>query len=222
FGGGGPYSQRAWGAQNISAIHVVFDVGGFKNETVAGFDVNYQENHKAFYAYTLPPLSSGIYLPSTPRPARNAIAINLLTGAGAPRADYLPFRPAPSASVPTTGIPLTSITNNTYITDSAGTAADYAGFITHRFFFTPAASVSAGVRYDDYEAKYGNLLISNTRQSFESISHLTSPHVSLVYEPSAEQTYYVSWARSATPVGSGIVGTATPIAGATQAFEPDE
>ncbi len=222
FGGGGPYRQRAWGAQNISALHAVFDIGGFKNETVAGVDLNYQENRKAFFAYRLPPLSSGIYLPGATKAARNAIAINLLTGAGAPPAGYAPFRPTPSTSVGTTGIALTSITSNTYITDSAGTAANYAGFVTDRFFFTPTVSVIAGVRYEDYEAAYGNQLINTARTSFKAISHLTSPHLSLVYEPGEEQTYYLSWGRSATPVGSGIVGTATPIAGTTQAFEPDK
>jgi catecholate siderophore receptor len=222
FGGSGPYSQRAWGVQNISAVHAVFDLGGFKNEIIAGTDINYQDNRKAFSAYTLPPLSSGIYLPGTTTAARNAIAINLLTGAGAPPPGYAPFRPTPVAGVPSTGIAGTSIANNTYIVDSAGTAANYAGFLTDRFFFMPTVSVIAGVRYEDYEAKYGNTLITNVRQSFKAVSHLTSPHVSLVYEPSAEQTFYVSWGKSATPVGSGIVGTATPVAGNTQAFSPDK
>ena len=82
FGGGGPYSQRDWGFQNITSAHAVFDVFGFKNEVVAGTDFNHQENRKAFYAYTLPPLSSGVYAPGTKTAARNAIVINLLTGAG--------------------------------------------------------------------------------------------------------------------------------------------
>lgn len=222
FGGGGPYRQRAWGAQNISAIHAVFDIGGFKNEVVVGTDVNYQDNRKAFFAYTLPPLSSGIYLPGTKTPARNAIAINLLTGGGDPPAGYHTFRPSITPGVAATGIPLTSITSNTYIIDSAGTSADYGGFITDRFYFTPQISLIAGVRYEDYEAEYNNTLISGVRQSFKSVSHLTSPHFSLVYEPSPEQTFYASYAKSATPVGSGIVGTATPIAGTTAAFAPDE
>lgn len=222
FGGGGPYKQRAWGAQNITAVHALFDLGGIKNEVVAGFDVNYQDNRKAFYAYTLPPLSSGLYLPGTKTAARNAIAINLLTGAGDAPAGYAPFRPAPTPSVGSTGIAGTSITSATYVIDSAGTAADYAGFITDRLFFTPQISVIAGARYDDFSAQYSNLLISGVRQTFKSASHLTSPHVSLVYEPNAQQTYYVSWAKSATPVGSGIVGTATPISGANSVFAPDE
>jgi catecholate siderophore receptor len=222
FGGSGPYKQRAWGAQNISAIHAQFDVAGFHNEIVAGTDINYQDNRKAFYAYTLPPLSSGIYLPGAKVAARNAIAINLLTGAGAPPPGYATFRPTLTPGVGATGIAGTSINSNTYIVDSVGHAADYGAFVTDRLFFTPQISLIAGVRYEDYEAQYNNVLISGVRQGFQSVSHLTSPHASLVYEPNAEQTYYVSFGKSSTPVGSGIVGTATPIAGSTAAFAPDK
>jgi catecholate siderophore receptor len=107
------------------------------------------------------------------------------------------------------------------VLDSVGTAADFGGFITDRFFFTPKVSLIAGVRYEDYEAKYSNQLVSGVVTTFRAVSHPTSPHASLVYEPSAEQTYYVSWGRSVTPVGSGIVGTATPISGTNAAFAPD-
>ncbi|MGZ3275340.1 MAG: TonB-dependent receptor [Caulobacteraceae bacterium] len=222
FGGSSPYKQRAWGAQNISSLHGVITVAGFRNEFVVGTDVNYQDNRKAFFAYTLPPLSSGVYLPGTKAAARNAIAINLLTGAGAPPAGYTVFRPTPVAGVAATGIPGTNIASNTVITDSAGTAADYGGFVTDRLWLTQEVSLIAGVRSEDYEAQYGNTLINTTRQLFKSVSHLTSPHASLVYEPNPEQTWYLSYGKSATPVGSGIVGTATPISGTNSVFAPDE
>ncbi|CAN5152075.1 catecholate siderophore receptor Fiu [soil metagenome] len=221
FGGGGPYSQRAWGFQNISALHGVFDVGGFKNEFVVGTDFNRQENRKAFSAYTLPPLSSGIYAPGTLVPARNAIAINLLTGAGDPPAGYSTFRPRAVPGVAATGIPGTSITSAAYITDSIGEATEAAGFVTDRLWFTPQLSLIAGARYSVYDAQYSNLLISGVRQTFKATSHLTSPRASLVYEPSDSLTIYTSYGKSATPVGSAIVGNATPISGATAAFDPD-
>ena len=222
FGGGGPYKQRAWGVQNITSAHGTFDLGGFKNEFVAGIDINYQDNRKIFYAYTLPPLSSGIYAPGTTVAARNAITINLLTGAGAPLASYHPFRPVVTPNVAVTGIPGTSITSNAYIINSAGTAADYAGFVTDRLYFTPQISLIAGVRYEDYEAQFKNLLVSGVTTAFSADSHLTSPRGALVYEPSKDADLYVSYARSATPVGTAIVGSATPIAATTQAFAPDE
>ena len=91
-----------------------------------------------------------------------------------------------------------------------------------RFYLTPQVSVIAGARYEDFEAQYQNTLVSGVRQTFKSDSHLTSPHVSLVWEPSSAQTWYVSYAKSATPVGASIVGAATPISGTTAAFAPDE
>ena len=222
FGGGGPYKQRDWGFQNITSVHAVFPVFGFKNEVVAGTDFNYQENRKAFSAYTLPPLSSGIYAPGTKTAARNAIVINLLTGGGDPPAGYAPFRPNVTPGVAATGIPLTSITTNTYILNSYGSGLDEGGFITDRFFFTPQVSLIAGARMEQYDAEYSNLLISGATQTFKTDNFFISPRFSLVYEPQPNQTYYVSYGKSVTPVGSGIVGTATPIAGATQAFQPDE
>ena len=222
FGGGGPYSQRAWGFQNITSVHALFDVFGFKNEVVAGTDFNHQENRKAFYAYTLPSLSSGIYAPGTRTPARNAIAINLLTGAGDPPIGYAPFRPAITPGIAATGIPLTSVTNATFILNSIGESTEEAGFITDRFFFTPQISLIGGARFEEYDAHFFNQLISGVQQNYESDNFFVSPRFSLVYEPRPDQTFYASYGKSITPVGSGIVGTATPIAGATQAFDPDE
>ncbi|WP_163574571.1 hypothetical protein, partial [Klebsiella pneumoniae] len=52
IGGSGPYDQDAWGVQNISTARIDFDVGGFKNQLIAGVDLSYQSNKKTFYAYT--------------------------------------------------------------------------------------------------------------------------------------------------------------------------
>ncbi len=222
FGGGGPYDQRAWGFQNITSVHGRFDVFGFKNEVVAGTDFNHQENRKAFYAYTLPPVSTGLYAPGVTAPARNQIAINLLTGAGDPPPGYAPFRPPVTPGIRATGIAATSVTTNTFILNSVGDGTDYAGFITDRLFLTPQVSIIAGARFEEYDATYTNVLVSGVTQSFQSDNAFVSPRVSLVYEPTPDQTYYASYGKSVTPVGSGIVGTATPVAGATQAFDPDE
>ena len=222
FGGGSPYGQRAWGFQNISSLHGEFEVFGLKNEVVAGTDFNHQENRKTFYAYTLPPLGSGIYAPGATVAARNQIVINLLTGGGALPAGYAVFKPVTTPRVAATGIPLTNITTSAYILSSIGTADDAAGFVTDRLWFTPTVSLIASARYDVYNAEFSNLLVSGVRQSFNNDSHLVSPRASLVWEPNANRSYYVSYGKSATPIGTAIVGSATPIASTTQAFAPDE
>ena len=223
YGGGGPYSQRDWGFQNITSVHAVADVFGFKDEVVAGTDFNYQENRKAFYFYTLPFLSSGIYAPLTKTAARNAITINLLTGGGATLPPGVAvFRPSITPNVAATGIPLTSITSNTSIINSYGNGLDEAGFITNRFYFTPQLSFIGGARFEQYDAEYDNVLISGATQSYKTDNFFVSPRFSLVYEPTPAQTYYVSYGKSVTPVGSGIVGTATPVSAATQLFQPDQ
>ena len=125
-------------------------------------------------------------------------------------------------NVAATGIPLTSVTTNTFILNSVGDSTEYAGFVTDRFFFTPQVSLIAGARIEEYDANYLNQLVSGAVQTYKSDNFFISPRFSLVYEPRPSQTYYVSYGKSVTPVGSGIVGTATPIASATQAFQPDE
>ena len=50
----------------------------------------------------------------------------------------------------------------------------------------------------------------------------TDPRRNLVYEPSDTQTYYLSWGRSATPQGTGIVANATGIAAATSDLAPEK
>ena len=113
FGGGSPYGQRAWGFQNISSLHGEFELFGLKNEIVAGTDFNHQENRKTFYAYTLPPLSSGIYAPGTTVAARNAIAINLLEGRGRHAGGLCGVQAGDvRPGVAATGIPLTNITTS--------------------------------------------------------------------------------------------------------------
>ena len=203
-------------------MHAKFDLFGFKSELVAGGDFGHQENRRAFYAYSLPPLSSGIYAPGTRTPARNAIVIDLLTGGGAPPAGYAVFRPGVVAGVAATGVAGTSITTNAYILQSQGLSDDAGGFLTERVYLTPQVSVIAGARIERYDATYANDLVSGVRQSYATHSTLISPRFSLVWEPRADQTLYASWGKAETPVGSGIVGTATPIAAATQAFDPDQ
>jgi catecholate siderophore receptor len=54
-------------------------------------------------------------------------------------------------------------------------------------------------------------------------SFLFDPRASLVYEPDQNQTYYVSWGKAATPIGTSVVGSTSPISSALQsALKPDK
>jgi catecholate siderophore receptor len=215
IGGSGPYSQNAWGAQNISTARADFDIGGFKNQLIGGFDVSYQTNDKLFYAYTLPPVSSGIYTLGTGTQSRANIGIVLFNPVHTPPPGYAVFLPNP-----------TNITNSTAtlatVLRSTGNATDYAAFLTDRLWLTPDWSVIAGFRYDDYLAHYNTTTVGGTQAPLKSKSGLFNPRASLVWEPGADQTYYVSWGRSAIPQGTSIVGAATAIAATMASLDPEK
>ena len=212
IGGGGPYDQHAWGVQNISAVNAKFRLAGLRNELVAGWDVSYQQNRKTFSAYSLPP---GIA-------ARNLIPVNLLDPNHAFPAGYAVITPPVLPVTNTLGLPGTSITSGTYIVRASGSATDLSAFATDRLWLTDALSVIGGFRFDHYPARYDTVDVRQVTGQFSNTSDLIDPRVALVFQPSPNQTWYLSWGKAATPVGTAIVGTANPITAATQAFEPDK
>ncbi|MEI9888062.1 MAG: TonB-dependent receptor [Rhizomicrobium sp.] len=215
IGGGGPYDQDAWGAQNITTARADFDLGGFQNQLIAGVDVSYQTNDKLFYAYTLPAVGSGIYTLGTHTQSRANIGISLFNPVHAPPAGYTVF-------LPTLATIANSTATATTVLKSTGNATDYAFFATDRFWFTPQWSVIAGFRYDDYLANYSSTAVNLAVTPLKSKSGLFNPRASVVFEPTADQTYYFSWGRSAIPQGTSIVGAATGIATAQVNLDPEK
>jgi len=217
IGGGGPYDQSAWGAQNISTARADFDIGGFKNQLIGGFDVSYQVNDKLFYAYTLPPVANGIYTLNDHTQLRANIGISLFNPVHTPPAGYTVFLPKIGGSnIAGTTALLTTVLSST------GNATDYAAFLTDRFWLNQDWSVIAGFRYDDYLAHYNSTLVNGTQTPLKSKNGLFNPRASLVWEPAADQTYYFSWGRSSIPQGTSIVGAATGIATTQVNLDPEK
>ena len=61
IGGSGPYVQNSWGAQDVATAKADFNLGGFRNVAIAGFDVSYQNADRTIYAYRLPTLAQYTY-----------------------------------------------------------------------------------------------------------------------------------------------------------------
>ena len=57
IGGSGPYQQNSWGVQDVATAKADFNLGGFRNVAIAGFDVSYQNADRTIYAYRLPTLA---------------------------------------------------------------------------------------------------------------------------------------------------------------------
>jgi catecholate siderophore receptor len=224
IGGSSPYDSDAWGLQNISTLRSDYDLGSLKNQAILGIDLSRQENDKNFLAYTLPP---GIATrPAMPHPFVNP---NPAFPAG-----YTLFRPAPGANLtcPATGNCTTNVLGATVFSNVAGTgvleshgqSTDVAAFITDRIWLTENLSLIGSLRYDRYVAELTSTTYAGLASPVGGVkvkSDLWSPRVSAVFEPTGDQTYYVSWGQSETPQGTSIVGAGTAVAVTAKDLKPE-
>ncbi|WP_052699183.1 TonB-dependent siderophore receptor [Hyphomicrobium sp. 99] len=181
-GGGSSYEQESWGFQNITTAIAKLNVGGFRHEAVAGFDVFHQEDDRIAGRY-----------------------VNPTTGGAA------------------TKIPGT-LQNPNYSSDNyvvvpnplnkkAANATDYALFASDRMWLTPEFSLLGGIRWDAYQANYSwtNTTTGVWNPEVGSYTPFWSPKLSAIWEPTKQQTYYVSWATSSSPAGQFITQGVNPI-----------
>jgi catecholate siderophore receptor len=218
-GGGGPYLQNSWGMQDIATATADFHLGEFRNMLVGGFDVSYQRADRTIYAYSLPTTAQYAYPLGDGTASRRNIGWSLFNPTHQPVPNYAPILPTPTN--------LGSDTATTVLY-STGEATDPALFATDRFWFTDQISVIAGLRLDEYRASYSSTTVGTVASpypvtKFKAPSYLFDPRASLVFEPDQTQTYYVSWGKAATPIGTSVVGSPTPISSAAQsALKPDK
>jgi catecholate siderophore receptor len=104
-------------------------------------------------------------------------------------------------------------TTPTDVANSFAEGTNYAVFASDQLWFNDAWSVILGARVDYYTVSYQSVTVDNTFAEISTNSSLFNPKASLVFEPSAFQTYYVSWARSATPQGTSVTNQPTPVSG---------
>ena len=205
YGGSGPYKQNAWGAQNVSTLRYEGPIFGLKSMMIAGLDVSYQNNKRTIGAYALP---AGYTV-------RNTI----------PRAINHPDPSVPAGYfviAPTLSNIANSSATATTVIKNIGESSDFGGFLTERLWFTPQISMIGSIRVDAYRAEFDTVTVAGVYAPLKSKSTLTDPRLNLVFEPSDNQTYYLSWGKSATPQGTAIVANATGIAATSKDLEPEK
>ena len=223
IGGQGPYDMDAWGLQNISTARFDYDLGSLRNQAIVGIDLSRQSNDKLFYAYALPPGFST--RPSIPHPIVNP---NPNFPAG-----YQVFRAFPGQNIacPSATANCTTVVNGvTVFTNTLGTATeksegdstDLGIFLTDRLWLTDTFSVIGSFRYDRYTADLNSTFFNNGSSDLKVKPDLKSPRASVVWEPDADQTYYLSWGKSQTPQGTSVVGAAAAIAITTKDLAPED
>lgn len=219
IGGGGPYNQNSWGAQNIFSATITAPIFGLRNTMIAGFDVAYQNADRFIYAYELPlPATYNFQLGNGTR-SRSNIGRNVFTPVANAPTGYNVVIPTPGNS---TGLAAgtTNATGTTVLT-STGRSTDLAFFVTDRLWLTEEWSVIGGVRVDRYVANFNSVTVAGTASSIQSPSNLVNPRASIVYEPSKNATFYFSYGRSTIPIGTSVVGSPTPLSTANQALAPE-
>jgi catecholate siderophore receptor len=219
-GGSGPYHQSAWGVQDIASASADFHIGRFRNVAIAGFDVSYQRSDRTIFAYSLPPApSAALYPLGDHSVSRRNIGWSLYAPTHQPIAGYAPILPTPADP---------GSDSATSVLSSTGTATDPALFATDRFWLDDTLSVIAGLRMDWYRASYDSTRVGTPdapypATSYKAPSFLFDPRASLVWEPDKTQTYYLSWSKAVTPIGTSVVGSPNPITSAEQsALKPDK
>jgi catecholate siderophore receptor len=189
-GGPSPYVQYTYGFQDIGAAHMDGKVFGFRNQASVGFDVNYEYNNRT--AGVLVPAKATTKSVYTPSDAGSFSdqAANLVN------------------SVATTNSRRISI------------GADYAGFFSDQLWLTPQISIIGALRYDRFLAKYDTVSVANVAVGQKVDSDLLDPKVAVVFQPTKEQTYYLSWAKSATPQGASVADASASVT--SSALQPEK
>ena len=156
IGGSGPYVQNSWGAQDVATAKADFNLGGFRNVAIAGFDVSYQNADRTIYAYRLPTPAQYTYQLGDHSVNRRNIGVPLFNNTN--------HNPPPGYTVvyPTAATITGTNDTATSVVTSSGRATDLAFFATDRFYFTPEISVIGGVRVDRYTATYTAVTVGTT------------------------------------------------------------
>lgn len=206
YGGGNPgYEQDTWGAQNITGVNANFNAGGFKHEAVAGVDVYYQSNERRtwFVNGTKQPGTFGSDVATIVNPVYENV-----TG-------YTLYHDD-------------SLNNGRRESD----ATSFAVFASDRLWLTKEVSLLGGIRWDHYEADFGYQCVTGGTttctggdgwKELSSTTEFWSPKLSVIWEPTANQNYYVSWARAFSPTGGFISNEVNSIgtAAGQSALDPE-
>jgi len=204
-GGPGPWDQDTQGVQNITAAAINAPLGGLRSELVVGFDAAWQHNDRNQYAY------------------------------GAARAPLDLLNP-----VLTDGVPLAPGRANVRDT----TTRDVSVFANERLWLNDEWSLVGGLRWGAYEVDQTTTAFNSTAACngapavpapgvtcytpVSSNTDFVTPQVGLIWEPAANQQWYLNYAQSAKPPGAStnngdtIANPAAPGDFSNKDLDPEE
>lgn len=198
FGGGNPgFIQESWAGQNITTAIAKFNTGFLRHEVIAGLDMYFVNDERTLVSVNGSKGTSTIWNPVYANTTGYFLYENPLGNNGQRNSD----------------------------------ATDIGLFASDRIWLTDQLSVLGGIRYDSYSADYSYWCVNTTGTcpgspgnwvQADSTTQFWSPKASVIWEPTKEQTYYVSWARSYSPQGMFPTNDITVVNPVQNDLEPEE
>ena len=179
--GGDPhYTQRSWGVQNVTTLATSFETGSLKHDLRLGLDLARQKDHRQAYSLMKPDLSgTAPTLNKGTLRFPNHTAYNYIVAINPNGKDN--------------------------VRDSSLT--DIALFASDRVHFTPQWSLLGSLRWDYYKqsSQVSTLSTGAVSGDASTTSHFISPRLSLMWEPTPRQTYYLSYGWASSPPWAGSI-----------------
>lgn len=201
FGGGNPgFDQTSWSGQNVTTAIATFNTGFLRHEVVAGLDMYFVNDERTLISVNGSKGTSTIWNPVYANTTGYFLYPNPLGNNG----------------------------------QRESTATDFGAFVSDRIWLTEQLSILGGIRYDTYSADYSvwcvdangtSTTCKNSKGEWvnaQSTTQFSSPKASIIWEPSANQTYYASWARSYSPQGMFPTNDITVVNPTQNNLEPEE
>ncbi|HOY77803.1 MAG TPA: TonB-dependent receptor [Hyphomonadaceae bacterium] len=111
------------------------------------------------------------------------------------------------------------------------TTRDVSVFASERLWLTDQWSVTGGLRWGSYEVDQNTTTFATTGTTYVGVSSksdFVTPQIAVIFEPAANQHYYLSYSESAKPQGASanngdtISNPTTPTGASNKDLDPEE
>jgi len=95
-------------------------------------------------------------------------------------------------------------------------------FASDRLWFNDQWSVMGGLRWEHQKTNY-DVTSGTNYNSYSADAHWVSPKASIIWEPSENQSYYLSWSvANNLPAGQYVISDTSPVAAGREEWKPEK
>ncbi|WP_298952140.1 TonB-dependent siderophore receptor [uncultured Methylobacterium sp.] len=103
-----------------------------------------------------------------------------------------------------------------------GEGANLGYFLSDRVWFADQFSILGGFRYDRFVSSYAATTTGLFGDRIHANSNAVSPKVAAIWEPSKDQTFYISYSKGFTPQGAYVANSTGIEVPTVNALKPEE